>query len=297
MVDTYEQLWGKMFAQPTLTKYLASHSLQEVFNKFFFYGFLQILAFYIHYIIPPLLLLFFLWGVLKNRDWPICFFSWSLLIWVIAFMPIFAVLGTYRHLYHTLPLIVVLATAGITDLLKMSSKKILLWVILLAFIGQAAVGVYYYLNYDLFNIFVQRKLFQDNFQWAREISQKIRGKLAIGTGSDLIMMNFPDTVIGGRGMFELEAPQSQFSIIYPGLITDINSTRQWLEENKVTHLAIDDNFINETNWRRINLLVYSSKEIPIWLKEIYSNYQTNSQWKVRLLKIDWETYKSYTHSQ
>ncbi len=297
LVDNYEQLWGKMFLSPTLTDFFSSGFFQKFFNKFFFYGLLQILAFYILFIISPVLLLFFFWGVLRNRDWPAVFLSWFLLIWLIIFIPVFAVLGTYRYLYHTLPVVIILATAGIIDFLKITGRKILLWLILLVFLGEAVVGTYYYLNYDLFNIFNQRKLFRDNFQWAREISQKIRGKLAIGTGADLIMMNFPDTAVGGRGMFELAAPLSGLSIIYPGLIPNLDSAMKWLKKNGVTHLAVDDNFLNETAWRRINLLVYSGEEIPSYFQEVYSNRRPNPQWRIQVFKIDWDVYKSYTHKQ
>lgn len=107
------------------------------------------------------------------------------------------------------------------------------------------------------------------------------------------MMHLPDTTVSGVGQFDLYAPESNLRVVRPGCFENLSDAMEWFKEIGVTHLVLDDRNINRRPYLKE---IYLEKEIPSYLTEMYSNYNTASNWKMRIYSINWSEYeKSYTH--
>jgi len=284
-VDTYQQVWSNNIPVPSLMDYLRTHTFTDYFNKFVIHGFFKLIFDYVQFgVISPLLLFFFLYGILmyfndkKFLPLIVVFF-----IWIVGFTPAWDIFGTPRHLYPTIPFILIFSTAAINDIFKNNRyRNILLSSFLTVFI--------------LFSLITPIRSWYkssqspvyDGLEWGRWAAQNIKGKIAIIEGGDLIMMHLPDTKVGGVGQLDLYAPKSNLSVVRPGYFENLSSAMEWFKEIGVTHLALDDININRRPYLKE---IYSGEGIPLYLTEIYSNYNTDSKWKMRIYYINWSKYK------
>ncbi|HIE41382.1 MAG TPA: hypothetical protein EYP80_01835, partial [Candidatus Aenigmarchaeota archaeon] len=283
-VDTYQQVWSNNVPVPSLMDYLSTHTLTDYFNKFVIYGFFNIIFDYVYGVISPLLLFFFLYGILmyfNNKKFLpliVVFF-----IWVIGLTPVWDIFGTPRHLYPTIPFILIFSTVAINEVSKNNRyRNVLLSLFLIVFILFSLitpVGHWYK---------SPQSSVHDGLEWGRWAAQNIKGKIAIIEGGDLIMMHLPDTMVSGVGQLDLYAPTSNLSVVRPGYFENLSSAMEWFKEIGVTHLALDDNNINRRPYLRE---IYSGKEIPSYLIEVYSNYDTDSKWKMRIYYVNWSEWE------
>ena len=128
----------------------------------------------------------------------------------------------------------------------------------------------------------------DGLRWAKWVAKHVKGKIAIVEGGDLIMMNLPDTSADLVGQYDLYATTSALSIVRPGCFNDFPEAMGWFKKISVTHLAIDNIYIAKRPYLRE---FFARKRVPSYLKEIYTNSNTNSKWKIRIYYIDWGKYK------
>lgn len=283
-VDTYQQVWSNNVPVPSLMDYLSTHTFTDYFNKFAIHGFFRIIFDYVYGVISPLLLFFFLYGILRyfkdRRYVPLII---VFLIWIIGFTPVWDIFGTARHLYVTIPFILVFSTVAINDIFKNNRyRNVLLSLFLIVFILFSLitpVGHWYK---------SPQSPVHDGLEWGRWAAQNIKGKIAIIEGGDLIMMHLPDTKVGGVGQLDLYAPQSNLSVVRPGYFENFSSAMEWFKEISVTHLALDDNNINRRPYLKE---IYSGKEVPLYLTEVYTNYDTDSKWKMKIYYINWSKYE------
>ena len=289
-VDTYQQVWSNNIPVPSLMDYLSTHTFTDYFNKFVIHGFFKIIFDYVHFgVISPLLLFFFLYGILmyfNNKKFLpliVVFF-----IWIVGFTPAWDIFGTPRHLYPTIPFILIFSTAAINDIFKNNRyRNILLFSFLIVFILFSLItpiGSWYKSS--------QSPVY-DGLEWGRWAAQNIKGKIAIIEGGDLIMMHLPDTKVSGVGQLDLDAPKSNLSVVRPGYFENLSSAMEWFKEIGVTHLALDDKNINRRPYLKE---IYSGEGIPLYLTEIYSNYNTDSKWKIRIYRINWSKYERSQNS-
>lgn len=284
-VDTYQQVWSNNIPVPSLMDYLSTHTFTDYFNKFVIHGFFKIIFDYVYFgVISPLLLFFFLYGILmyfndkKFLPLIVVFF-----IWIVGFTPAWDIFGTPRHLYPTIPFILIFSTAAINDIFKNNKyRNILLSSFLIVFILFSLITpiVSWYKS--------SQSPIYDGLEWGRWAAQNIKGKIAIIEGGDLIMMHLPDTKVSGVGQMDLYAPKSNLSIVRPGYFENLSSAMEWFKEIGVTHLALDDLNINRRPYLKE---IYSGEGIPLYLTEIYSNYNTDSKWKMRIYYINWSKYE------
>lgn len=292
-VDTYQQVWSDNVPVPSLMDYLSTHTFTDYFNKFVIHGFFKIIfdyvhgyGFYVYGVISPLLLFFFLYGVVRYfNDKRFIPLTIVFLVWVIGLIPIWDIFGTSRHLYATIPFVLIFSTVAINEVFKNDKyRNVLLSLFLIIFILFSLitpVGQWY-------SATAHQSSINDGLEWGRWAAQNIKGKIAIIEGGDLVMMHLPDTQVSGVGQLDLYAPKSNLSVVRPGYFENLSSAMEWFKEIGVTHLALDDKNINRRPYLKE---IYSGKEIPAYLTEVYSNYNTDSKWKMRIYRINWSEYE------
>ena len=278
-VDSYQQVWSKNVPNQSLLGYLQSHSITDYVDKFLINGTVKIALTYGERIIPPLLAFAFLYAIFRSfSDRRLLVIAGVFLIWVISLTPVFSIYGTSRHLIPTASLVFILGMFGCTQLLKDHRHKIPL-------LSVFALALVLWSIYPAVNVHVSPPEYKtkvmDGFEWGQWAAQNLTGKLALIEGLDLIQMNVLDPADGRN------ANQPKLEAIRPGDFRDLNSAMIWFKEIGVTHLLLDD-----LNIQRRPYL----KEIPArgqtqpYLREVYSNYDTGSTWKDRILEIDWSLY-------
>ena len=291
-IENYTSAWGDVFPKTSFFNYLNQHSLTDWFKKFVVAGFFLALTYFFYSILPLIFFFIIGWSTSKdNRLWLIT--KIIFVVWFIGLIPVFSIYYLPRHFFPVLPLALIMAVAGFRQLVgnrenhyRLDSAFIIYQIIILFLSTSILIWAMKTLAKD---ISLNRR---DALVWAQWAAVNVKGKVAVGDGSDILMMNLSDARIGGRGMMDMIAPQSGLSTIYPGKVEQLDDLREWFREKEVTHLLLDDE-----RWSPVfflpskHLKIYTGEDIPDYFKEIYSNYQTNSQWKVRLFKIDWEKYE------
>ncbi|MDO8582524.1 MAG: class I SAM-dependent methyltransferase [bacterium] len=290
-VERYVDVWG---ANPpvTLSHYLATHTGADILNRFITTGICLVLLYFAYSILPQLF--FFLYGTLRIWRDPL----WvpiltAMGIWVISLAPIFHLYYLLRHVFPIAPLGIIVAAAGLraTAPKNIRAERVFFRVFTISQIIILCVSLSTF-------IFVTRLFVKDislinqgNLRVAEWASTHVKGVLATGNGIN-IMMLLPDARIGGRGLQDITAPQSGLSLTYPGKFDSIADAMPVLKERGVTHVLLEDLLFDPLPFvSNKYLLIYTGETIPPYLKEIYSNYETNSQAKVRIFKIDWDRYK------
>lgn len=286
-VDTYQQVWSNNIPVPSLTDYLRTHSFGDYFNKFVIHGFFRIIHYYARVVVSPLLLFFFLYGLVRYfNDKRFIPLTLTFLVWLFGFTPLYHIFGTFRHLYATIPFVFVFSTVTINEIFsKHKYRYVLLFLFLMTFILFSLIAPVK----QWYSTVTGNNYINDGLEWGRWAAQNIIGKIAIIEGGDLIMMHLPDTTVSRVGQLDLRAPDSNIRVVRPGYFEDLDSGMQWLKEVGATHLALDDNNIS----RRPYLGELCSEEgIPSYLVEIYSNYDTDSRWKMKIYHINWSEFKN-----
>ncbi len=289
-VERYVDVWG---AAPSVSigNYLASHTAGDIFNRFFIAGTLLALIYFAYVLLPGIF--FFLYGVVVTWRDPLWFPIWTGIgIWIASLTPIFYLYYLTRHLFPIAPLGIIMSAAGVKAMIasRPESKKMVLSI----FAASQAVILCVSISVFLFSArrFTKdvSRVTADSLVWARWAAAHVRGVLAIGNGMN-IMMLLPDTEVGGVGMLDLYAPKSRLRITYPGKFDSLEEAMPIMRMRKVTHIALEDDVQNPIPFVPNKYLsIYDGERIPPYLKEIYSNYGTNSQSKARIFSIDWKEY-------
>ena len=280
--DTYEQLLGANYSAFSFLDYLKTHSLPNITHRFIIGGLGALIFGLLAFSLP--LTIFFLWGLfssLKKVEFiPLVIF---LAIWLISLAPIFSVFYTGRYLFPTIPIILIFTAAG----LKATSSKLTNPNLFLALaIGLTApfllVG-FVYPNYYYQNSSAN---YSEKLEFGRWVAANIKGKIAMGYDWDFIMMNLPDTQVGGRGLFNPIAPKSGIEIIYPGYFNNIDSAMKWFKKNKITHVIISQ----EPRTVHPPLRILPNVDKPDYLELIYSKFDDIYNWQVEVYKVNWKEY-------
>jgi hypothetical protein len=112
----------------------------------------------------------------------------------------------------------------------------------------------------------------DGLKWGRWIAENVHGKLAIIEGADLIAMHLHDN------------KSIRLSALRPGYFENLDTALEWFKKEGVTHLAIDDLNIHRRSYlKEIN----DNSDTSELFEEVYSNYGSDSKWKIRVYVIHW----------
>lgn len=281
-VDSYQEFFSYNIPVPSLIDYLKTHTVTDYFNKFFIHGFLLILVNYLCFVIPPPLLFFFFYGVVKHFNskmfMPLIF---VLLAWVISFIPVWGSSSAPRLLYPTIPFILVFSAIALNDLFKdYKYEHGLLSLFLIVFVIFSLMTPALYKYYSLSNE-------QDELEWGKWIAENIKGKIAMFNG-DLVIMHLSDRKFGDTRQFtDLYSSKANLSVMMPGYFKNLSSALKWYQRVGITHFALDDATINRRPYFKE---IYSKKDIPSYLTEVYSNYDTDSNWKMRVYSFNHSEY-------
>lgn len=286
-VDSYHQVWSNNIETPSLSEYLTTHSFLEIFNKFVIHGFFKILFDFFHQMKPyayselisPLLIIFFFYGFLKelfNKSFIPLYFSFIIFIGGLSI--VYSVFGTPRHLLALVPFITIFSAIGIYEIFKKNElNNILLSSFLVLFIIFSLispVGLRFFTGTEMPS-------------WGPWAANSIQGKIGIVEGGDLIMMNLPDTSVAGVGLLDLYAKKSNLSVTRPGYFENLESAMVYFKQIGMTHLALDESNIERRPYlKEVYLSKYNS-----WFSEIYSDKDSNEEWKMTIFKINWDKYE------
>jgi hypothetical protein len=282
-IDSPLKVWSYNIPIPTFWEYIKTHTVVDYFNKFIIFGFFKIIFRFVYNLISPLLLLFFFYGIIRysgNRKFiPITI---GLVIWSIAYIPVIHTHGSPRQLFPTIPFILIFSTIGLYDILSTPKYKNTLIALFIGF-------------YVLFSLIipVREKVnaakdpIHDGLIWSKWIAEHVQGKIAVMEGRDLIMLQLPNTRVGGLKNLMRDAPISKISALPPGYFTDLDSAMKWFNLVGITHLVIDDKILEKRSYLK---QIYATPEPPPYLTEIYSNVNSSSKWKIRVYSIDWSKF-------
>lgn len=286
-VDNYRyQVWSPNIPVPTFTEYLKTHNIHDYFDKFFKNGVYKFFLSY-YYVFSPAILFLFIFGFLiffrRKIFLPL---TAVFAVWTITLIPIWDVFGLPRHVYPTIPLIILFASAAVEELFKNSKYRHLgQSIFCAAFLVISCFGLISFYNSSSPDENYRKGFSQT--AWADWVARNIRGKLAIQGGQEWIMSGLPDAEVGKIGApYEYYAPKTGLFLVLPGYFNDLSSAMEWWKEREVAYVAID-NFYAE---RRPYLREISAKKPP-YFKEVYSNVKFDLFWKMKIYKIDWGIYE------
>lgn len=290
-MDRYTDVWGSGYENVSLREYVASHGPLQVTERFLVRGFLIVMLYFLYNILP--FLHYFLQGVRrtwKEKGWrPL----WAAMgIWMAGLVPVFSLFYVTRHLLPVAPLAALVAGAGASRAEGEGRTE--------QFFFGVSQAVFLALSF-LIMVFFMRMLStdisrytEDGIIWSRWAATHLKGTVAVGMGSDFIMRALPDARIGGHGMLDMEAPESGITTFYPGKFPEIGDAMPALRARGARYVVLDDRTANPLPLVNEKYLsIYTGNDIPPYFKEVYSNYASQSQWKVRIFEIDWKEYGQY----
>lgn len=286
--ETYTDAWGAAITPQSFGSYFSTHTLEDLFRKFGIGGAGLIAVAFFIYLLPHIAGMAFQGSAPyadRRRLWPL----WITCgIWALGLIPVFHVYYNPRHILPLIPPMLIVSAIGFDALIGTRERRNAL---LGAIVSMQALSLVVYAAVYIFVSQDKYVAMQDGFAWARELAPRLTGTVAMGNGSDILMMMRPDTQIGGRGMMDIVAPLSRTAIIYPGKFNSLPELMPWLEERGVHHIVLDDMVKRQFIFAPDKYLsIYTGTDFPYYLQEEYSNYDTNSQWKVRAFWIDWIAY-------
>ncbi len=286
-VDTFAKVWSNNIGVPSLLDYLKTHTPGDWINRFLVHGFFELIFYdFIYKTLTPLLTFPFLYGVIRYMKRKELFpLLATMAIWIAGLSPVWAIFDNPRHFYPLMPLVLIFTALAIYDMFRNHRLRALLQALfILVFVGFSLVTPVK----DL--VSPEEAWAEDGMTWAKWVAEHVRGKIAIIEGGDLIMMNLPDTRVGGVGQYDLYAPKSGLSIVRPGYFSNLHDAMKWLEKAGVTHIVLDDINIDRRPYLRSLL---SGNKTPPYLVKLYDNHNTSSKWKVRIFAINWDVFERY----
>ncbi|MCG2694409.1 glycosyltransferase family 39 protein [Candidatus Parcubacteria bacterium] len=289
-VDSYHaDVWSPNIPVPSAVEYLRTHSINDYFDKFFINGICKLFLSY-YFAIPTALLFLFVFGFLiffKEKAFrPLVV---VVVIWIISLTPVWSVYGLPRHLYPTLFLVALFASAVLQELFKNIKYKHLGQSLFVTVFAIISLFILLPLYNSIYNSSHSADSFNDHFNdtaWADWAGRNVKGVLAIRGGSEWIFVNLKDAQIGdSASMYEYSAPATGLSTKLIGNFKDLSSAMEWFKQEGVTHIAVDNLYLD----RRPFLKEIADKN-PVYLEEIYSNIASQVDWKVQIFSIDWSVY-------
>ncbi|MFH1403492.1 MAG: hypothetical protein ABIH11_04405 [Candidatus Altiarchaeota archaeon] len=280
--DSYEQVWCGNIQPPSLTEYVRTHSLSEYHRKFVFDGLARIII-NIMYSTHPVITALFAYGIFRHGiEEKYIPMTAVFLAWIIGFTPTWDVFERMRHLWPLIPFMLVFATSSVRELLWGRRHAMTIILILLA------VMTYH----SFIEVAGNRDVMlsddrEDGLDWGGWVAGNVRGNAVVVEGEDLVMMNLPDTIVGGvDDTIHTYISPSGLNTSQPGCFEDFNSSMEWFNENGVTHIIVEESHMYKRPYLR-EVLYGSGKP---YLTEVYSNYDTGKRWRVKAYLINWTLY-------
>ena len=283
-VDSYKQVWAPNIPVPSLFHYLSTHSPQAWANKFIAKGLIKLVIQSCHQlcsygystIVSPLLLVFFFYGLIKNRFnkafWPIYL---SLILFIAGLSLVYSVFPFTRHLTPLIPFVLVVSAAGLEEVARfLPNKYRFLTMFLIIFIIFSLVSpiVSKTFNKEVVSMPV----------WAPWVAKNLTGNVVANFGQGLVLMNLPDANVSRH----LPHARSNLKLILPGAFNHIDEAMDYFYQNKASYVLSHDD-----NERRPYLNEMALPQYQAWFTRIYSNEGSSDSAKIEVYKINWDAYK------
>lgn len=282
---TYTDAWGEAVPAVSFSAYAAQASLGDYVNKVFVGGFLFVLAMILAAMTPYFFGFLDYIGSNSRASLSVLYPVFiACCIWIIGLTPVFHIYGNPRHILPIIPLCILLGGVGLARLAEVSPRRNAAYIAVIFF-----SFVFLVVPFLIAVFFSKEKkiVMRDGAVWARHIAPLIKGVVAIGNGSDVLMAQYPDSSVGGRGMLSMHAPASGISIRYPGKFDSVEDFRSWLKAAGISYVIFDDAVKESFPFAPDKYLsIYTGVDFPPYLVPFYSNYESNSQWKIRVFKVN-----------
>lgn len=283
--DTYTDAWGEAVSPVSFITYLATHGMGDYIDKFVIGGFLFVFGMFLSAMTPY----FFGFlhyssreaGVFNDRLYPLWI---ACVVWIVGLTPVFHIYGNPRHLLPLIPLCILMGAVGLRHLAGGMHRPAIAYAGIIVF-----SFIFLIVPFSITVFFSKEKhvIMRDGAIWARELAPLLAGNVAIGNGSDILMMQYPDSRVGGRGMLDMYAPQSHVAVRYPGKFDRVEDFRAWLKSADIAYVVFDDVVKESFAFAPDKYLsIYTGVDFPPYLVPFYSNYEGNSQWKVRVFRVN-----------
>jgi 4-amino-4-deoxy-L-arabinose transferase-like glycosyltransferase len=191
-------------------------------------------------------------------------------IWILSFSWRFYLCENPRHFIPLVPLAIILAAFTIVKVSKETKFKYLTISIILCFL--VAMSGAQLVKFDR-DLQYKGAVWEDGMEWAQWVSTNIEPEqsIFIEEGGDLIRLCSP--------IRKVKMP----------LCGNLSATMKALQAEKTNYLAIGDRGYGSPDWvTRPELKeVYFGEYIPKYLELVYTNMDSDSNWKMQIYRINW----------
>jgi hypothetical protein len=235
-VDHYEHVWADNIAAPSLWKFLSTHSIAELYDRFVDGGLLSVLKHTERWLLnAPGAVIALLGGVTvflfrKRRAYIV---PLVLVVSIAGISMIYEIFGTVRHLYYLLPLLLLCAGAAffVLERYRVPVQSIAATAIILLIVSDLPLVVWMGPE--------QRQIPQVKDHWAVWASNNIEGTVAIVEGGDFLKMSQHYEPIGWRVARSFRGVVPHIRVWRPGVYDTLDEAMIHFKKINVRYLITD----------------------------------------------------------
>lgn len=263
--DDHQQLFDPEF-RPTLSSFLSTHSLRDIFSRGW-RGIKIIIqdTYKVNYFLMTLAFIGLLFFTKKK------FLSFHL-VFLFYFLGLFWIYAVVRSLRLVLPLVpfAIILSGGLVSKIFEGKKKAGVWMSLVIVFFIFVYGQNFPAIRDRFR--GEGEVWGDARKWGMWIAQNIP------PGETMAMRE-------GIDIANMQAPQIELKTIPRR--GDINEIWSYLENNRINYIAIGSGGLEASDWNRIPVLKQIRREsLAPFLIRIYSD--ENLKWRMEIFRINWD---------
>ena len=272
--ESYEQALSPDYKRQSVFQFLATHAPLYILKREFI-GLVKTLNAVISNMLIPTVG-FAIIGLIYTFKRKCSFIHITYAIWILIFSWIFYIFSEPRFFIPLVPLAIILAAFTIAKVSKETKYKYLTIFIILIFL--VAMSGAQLIKFDR-NLQYRAEIWGDGMEWARWVSTNIEPEqsIAIREGGDLIGLCTPN--------IRLKAIP---------LCDNLSATIKALQAENTNYLVIGDGGNEPPDWERRPVLkeVYFGEYCPEYLELVYSNTDSDSNWKVQIYMINWSKFNT-----
>ena len=198
-------------------------------------------------------------------------------IWILFFSWIFYLFRPTRYFIPLVPLAIILAAFTIVKISKQTKfKSLTVFIILIYLVGMSGME----LVSSHKSLQKTAEIWGDGMEWARWISTNIEPdqSIAIREGGDLIRLH-----------------TSNIELKPIPLCDNLSTTMKALQAEDTNYLVIGDGGGETPDWEKRPVLkeVYFGEYRPEYMELVYSNRDSDSNWKMQIYRIDWSKFNHW----
>lgn len=270
--ESYELAWSPDYKGQNIFRFLAVHSPIYILKRELI-GLVKTLNAVISVMLIPTVG-FAIIGLFYTFKRKCCFIHVTYAIWILIFSWIYFLFRTPRLFIPLVPLAIILAAFTIVKVSKQTKHKSLtIFIILIYLVAMSGAQLVSFNK----NLHQKAEIRGDGMEWAWWISTNIEPEqsIAIREGGDLIELCTPNI-------------STKFIPLYDNLSVTMTA----LQAENTNYLVIGDGGGESPDWERRPVLkdVYFGEYCPEYLKLVYSNTDSDSNWKVQIYSINWSKF-------